>query len=53
MLDVLLRALAGWLALSCVSVAGWSVLVTRYKRAMERRSAELKQFPAQAKRKAA
>jgi hypothetical protein len=36
MFDVLIKVLVGWTALSCATVAGWSVLVTRYKRAMSR-----------------
>ena len=34
MFEVLIRVLLGWTALSCVAMATWSLLVTRYKQAM-------------------
>ena len=34
MFEVLIRVFLGWTALSCVTMAAWSVLVTRYKQAM-------------------
>ena len=40
MLDVLPRVLAGCMALSCAGVVDWSVVVTRYEEAMDRRPPE-------------
>jgi hypothetical protein len=45
MFEVLIRALLGWMALSCASVAGWSLLVTRFKRATSRRAGKVYQLP--------
>jgi hypothetical protein len=53
MLEVLIRVLVGWTALSGLTVAIWSVLVPRYKRAMNRQSAKVHQLPVPSKRQAA
>jgi hypothetical protein len=46
MFDVLIRVLVGWMALSCATVAGWSVLVTRYKRALDHQPRNVYRVPA-------
>ena len=53
MLDLVLRVLMGWTALSCLTAVGWSVLVTRYRRALRGAAPEVAPFPAANNRKAA
>jgi hypothetical protein len=53
MFELLIKVLFGWTALSCVTMAGWSLLVTRYKRAMKRQPKKVYRLPERTKRAAA
>jgi hypothetical protein len=53
MYEVLTRVLVGWTALSGLTMLGWSVLVPRYKRALNRRSAKVQPLRVRERRQAA
>jgi hypothetical protein len=52
MFEALIRVLAGWTALSGLTVVAWSILVPRYKRAL-RRSAKVERLRERTLRRAA
>jgi hypothetical protein len=53
MFELLIRVLLGWTAASVAVVAGWSLLVTRYKRAMKHRAGKVYHLPERRTRAAA
>ena len=42
MVDVLIRALVGWVGVSCLATVGWSVLVNAYKSSKRTATAEVR-----------